>query len=83
MLILYGLDARTVSMTALDIKTGVQQTVLWKIDVTYMGAKIEISPSFIFSMGIHISELGGVHSNSLWEPRTELVEVSHIPVIGT
>lgn len=83
MLILYGLDARTVSMTALDIKTGVQQTVLWGIDVTYMGAKIEISPSFLFSMGTAISELGGVHLNSLWEPRTELVAVSHIPVIGT
>jgi len=76
----HGLSAQTVSMKVVDVGTGMQQTIHWRVDVTYLGDPIAIDAMFVVSMGQGISGLADpVHRNSMWLPDQGLTTVSHIP----
>ena len=64
-------------MLATDITTGFQQTILWRVDLTYLGNPIAITPMVIASIGSGITNLGGPHVDSLWQAGHGLVYVSH------
>jgi hypothetical protein len=67
-------------MHVAEIGTAAQQTVLWRVDVTYLGDPITLDSTFAVSVGQAITSLADpVHSNSVWLPEQGLVTVSHIP----
>jgi hypothetical protein len=77
-LIAHGLDVRTIAMAYAGITTGYQQSITWRVDLTYVGDPIPIDAMFIASMGSDIRALGGAHADSLWQADgNELVTVSH------
>jgi len=61
-----------------EVTTGYQQTIRWRVDVTYLGAPITISPAFIASMQEGIAALGGPHADSLWQSGEGLTTVSRV-----
>lgn len=76
----HGLNAQTVAMSIADVGTGMQQTIQWRVEVTYLGDPIAIDAMFVVSMGQHIASLADpVHRNSMWLPFEGLTTVSHIP----
>lgn len=76
----HGLNAQSVSMSVEDVGTGMQQTIQWRVDVTYLGDPIAIDAMFVVSMGQNIASLSDpVHRNSMWLPLEGLTTVSHIP----
>jgi len=79
-LISHGLDAQTVAMHVLQIDTAAQQTIHWRVDVTYLGDPITLDSTFAVSVGQAVTSLADpAHSNSVWLPEQGLVTVSHIP----
>ena len=77
-LIAHGLDVRTIAMAYAGITTGYQQSITWRVDLTYVGDPIPIDAMFIASMGSDIHALGGPHADSLWQADgEELVALSH------
>jgi hypothetical protein len=78
-LMTHGLNVQSISMTAVEVATGYQQTIRWRVDVTYLGAPILVSPAFIASMQEGIAALGGPHTDSLWQSGEGLTTVSHAP----
>ncbi len=76
----HGLNVQTLSVTPTSVATGYQQTVQWRIDVTFVGDPILISPAFIVAMGNGIAALGGAHANSVWAANEGLVTTSRVPV---
>lgn len=79
-LMTHGLNVQTISATPTSIGTGYQQTIQWRVDVTFVGEPILISPAFVVAMGNAIADLGGPHANSIWENKEELVTVSRVPI---
>ena len=77
-LITDGLNVQTVSMTP-TIDPGFQQTINWRVDLTYLGDPIVIDSMVVAAIGGQIMGLGGVHLNSLWQEHGGLVTVSHEP----
>ena len=69
-------DPPATTIMSTSIATGYQQTVEWRVDVTYLGEPILISPAFVVSMGNGIAALGGAHANSIWEANEGLVTLS-------
>ena len=77
----HGLSAQTVAMRVTDVGTGMQQTIHWRVDVTYLGDPIAIDAMFVVSMGQGIATLSNpVHLNSMWLPDQGLTTLSHVPV---
>jgi hypothetical protein len=76
-LMTHGLNVQTISISPQVVTTGFQQSIVWRVDVTYVGTPILISPAFVVSMGNAISALGGAHANSIWETNEDLVTTSH------
>ena len=74
----HGLDVQSISMRTVEVTTGYQQTIRWRVDVTYLGAPILMSPAFIASMQEGIAALGGPHADSLWQSSEGLTTVSHV-----
>ena len=72
----HGLNVQSISLMIIEVATGYQQTIRWRVDVTYLGAPIIISPAFIASMQTGIAALGGPHADSLWQYVEGLVTVS-------
>lgn len=79
-LMTHGLNVQTISATPTSIGTGYQQTIQWRVDVTFVGDPILISPAFVVAMGNTIADLGGPHANSIWENNEGLVTVSRVPI---
>ena len=77
-LMAHGLNVQSISLIYTGISTGYQQSVEWRVDVTYLGDPILISPAFVVSMGNGIAALGGVHANSIWEANQGLVTISRV-----
>ena len=76
----HGLDAQTVAMEATNVGTGAQQTIHWRVDVTYIADPIVIDAMFVVSMGQGIADLDDpVHRNSMWLPDQGLTTASHVP----
>ncbi len=76
----HGLNAQTVAMKVVDVGTGMQQTIHWRVDVAYLGDPIAIDAMFVVSMGQGIAGLADpVHRNSMWLTDQALTTVSHIP----
>ena len=76
----HGLSVETISVMATSVATGYQQTVQWRVDLTFVGDPILISPAFVVAMGNGIAALGGAHANSIWAANEDLVVVSRTPV---
>ena len=76
-LVTHGLDVRSMDMAYAGITTGYQQSITWRVDLTYVGDPIPIDAMFIASMGSDIRAMGGPHTDSLWEAGEGLVTVSH------
>jgi hypothetical protein len=76
----HGLNVETISILPTSVATGYQQTVQWRVDVTFVGDPILISPAFVVAMGNGIAALGGAHANSIWEANGGLVTVSRVAV---
>ena len=74
----HGLNVQSISISPMIVATGFQQSIVWRVDLTYVGTPILISPAFVVSMGNAIAALGGVHANSIWETHEDLVTVSHV-----
>ena len=82
-LILQGLNAQTVSMTATQINTGMVQVIEWRVELTYLGDPIAVDNNVVAAIGSSIMALGAAHQNSLWRENadhTGLTTVSHAPV---
>ena len=78
-LIANGLTALTVSMSIVNVVTGMHPDVEWRVDVLYVGDPIVIDSQFIVAMATNINGMGGVHQNSLWVGHSGLVTKSHVP----
>ena len=74
----HGLNMQTIAMSVVEVTTGYQQTIRWRVDVTYLGQPIVVSPAFIASMQEGIVALGGPHADSLWLSGDPLVTVSRV-----
>lgn len=72
----HGLNVQSIALTIVEFATGYQQTIRWRVDLTYLGAPIIISPAFIASMQAGIAALGGPHTDSLWQYGDALMTVS-------
>ena len=60
--------------------TGMQQTIYWRVDVTYLDNPIAIDSTFVVSMGQDIAALlDSVHQNSMWGLQEGLTTLSHVP----
>ncbi len=79
-LVTHGLDVRNTDMAYAGIMTGYQQSITWRVDVTYAGDPIPIDAMFIASMGSDIRAMGGPHTDSLWQADIGLTTVSHEPL---
>jgi len=79
-LMTHGLNVQTISIMPTSVATGYQQAVQWRIDVTFVGEPILISPSFVVAMGNGIAALGGAHANSIWAANEGLVATSRVPI---
>ena len=78
-LIANGLAATTVSMSVINLVTGMHPEIEWRVDVLYVGDPIVIDAQFIVAMSTNINTMGGVHQNSLWIGNSGLVTKSHVP----
>jgi len=79
-LVTHGLDVRSMNIAYAGITTGYQQSITWRVDVTYTGDPIPIDAMFIASMGSDIRAMGGAHADSLWQADSGLTDVSHEPL---
>ena len=77
-LMTHGLNVQTISVSPMVVATGFQQSIVWRVDLTFLGTPILISPAFVVSMGNAIAALGGAHANSIWEAHEDLVTVSRV-----
>jgi len=78
-LVEHGLNVQTIAIESTDISAEHPHVVQWRVDVTFLGEPILISPAFVVAMGNDISALGGVHANSIWQENEDLVIVSRVP----
>lgn len=76
-LVAHGLQVETMDLAYAGITTGYQQSITWRVDLTYVGDPIPIDAMFIASMGSDIRALGGPHADSLWQAGDGLTTVSH------